>query len=167
MFANCQRLIGRVTPTGETLRDDSGLANWLLEHTQGGRVTRSAFGMPGYLRIAYAVEDGLLTAACSGLPKPARSCVRAASTTLAPCKKKTPRDVLAGVVECGRSVFSARQRNSAAISLRSRPAAAAKFLAPAPSVGAKCEMHHSPGNNLTVNRLSLVGRLIGQSGTVS
>lgn len=64
MFANCQRLIGRVTPTGETLRDDSGLANWLLEHTQVAVLHGSAFGMPGYLRIAYAVEDGLLTQAC-------------------------------------------------------------------------------------------------------
>ncbi|MDU3715844.1 MAG: pyridoxal phosphate-dependent aminotransferase [Klebsiella michiganensis] len=64
VFANCQRLIGRVTPTGETLRDDSGLANWLLEHTQVAVLHGSAFGMPGYLRIAYAVEDGLLTQAC-------------------------------------------------------------------------------------------------------
>ena len=64
VFANCQQLIGRVTPTGEPLRDDSGLANWLLEHTQVAVLHGSAFGMPGYLRIAYAVEDGLLTQAC-------------------------------------------------------------------------------------------------------
>ena len=64
VFANCQQLIGRVTPGGETLRDDSGLANWLLEHTQVAVLHGSAFGMPGYLRIAYAVEDGLLAQAC-------------------------------------------------------------------------------------------------------
>ena len=64
VFANCQQLIGRVTPGGETLYDDSGLANWLLEHTQVAVLHGSAFGMPGYLRIAYAVEDGLLTLAC-------------------------------------------------------------------------------------------------------
>ncbi|CAM3856890.1 pyridoxal phosphate-dependent aminotransferase [Klebsiella variicola] len=64
VFANCQALMGRVTPTGETLRDDSALANWLLEQTQVAVLHGSAFGMPGYLRIAYAVEDSLLTQAC-------------------------------------------------------------------------------------------------------
>ncbi len=64
VFANCQALMGRVTPGGEILRDDSALANWLLEQTQVAVLHGSAFGMPGYLRIAYAIEDGLLTQAC-------------------------------------------------------------------------------------------------------
>ncbi len=139
VFANCQRLIGRVTPTGETLRDDSGLANWLLEHTQVVRVTRVRVRHAGV--FTYCLRGGRW-AADAGLSADCRSLRAAAlghaSTTMAPCKKKTPRDVLVGVVECGRSVFSARQRNSAAISLRSRPVPLRqKFLAPAPSVGAK------------------------------
>lgn len=64
VFANCQALMGRMTPGGEILRDDSALANWLLEQTQVAVLHGSAFGMPGYLRIAYAIEDGLLTQAC-------------------------------------------------------------------------------------------------------
>ncbi|EPQ2755469.1 pyridoxal phosphate-dependent aminotransferase [Klebsiella variicola] len=64
VFANCQALMGRMTPGGEILRNDSALANWLLEQTQVAVLHGSAFGMPGYLRIAYAVEDGLLTQAC-------------------------------------------------------------------------------------------------------
>lgn len=64
IFANCQKLIGRVTPEGETLDSDKALANWLLAHTQVAVLHGSAFGTPGYLRIAYAVEDGLLDTAC-------------------------------------------------------------------------------------------------------
>ena len=64
LFARCTGLLGRTTPTGETLHDDSALANWLLEQTQVAVLHGSAFGMPGYLRIAYAVEDGLLAQAC-------------------------------------------------------------------------------------------------------
>jgi len=64
IFANCQKLIGRVTPEGETLESDKALANWLLAQTQVAVLHGSAFGTPGYLRIAYAVEDGLLDTAC-------------------------------------------------------------------------------------------------------
>lgn len=69
IFANCQQLIGRVTPEGETLSDDKALANWLLTQTQVAVLHGSAFGTPGYLRIAYAVEDSLLEAACQRIEK--------------------------------------------------------------------------------------------------
>lgn len=69
IFANCQQLIGRVTPEGETLESDKALANWLLAHTQVAVLHGSAFGTPGYLRIAYAVEDGLLESACQRIEK--------------------------------------------------------------------------------------------------
>lgn len=69
IFANCQALIGRVTPQGETLDSDKALANWLLSHTQVAVLHGSAFGTPGYLRIAYAVEDGLLEMACERIEK--------------------------------------------------------------------------------------------------
>lgn len=69
IFANCQALMGRVTPEGETLDSDKALANWLLAHTQVAVLHGSAFGTPGYLRIAYAVEDGLLETACQRIEK--------------------------------------------------------------------------------------------------
>lgn len=69
IFANCQALIGRVTPEGETLDSDKALANWLLSHTQVAVLHGSAFGTPGYLRIAYAVEDSLLEMACQRIEK--------------------------------------------------------------------------------------------------
>lgn len=69
IFANCQPLIGRTTPGGEILHNDQELANWLLTHAQVAVLHGSAFGMPGYLRIAYAVEDGLLETACRRIEK--------------------------------------------------------------------------------------------------
>lgn len=67
VFANCQGLIGRQTPDGETIADDIALASWLLAEAQVAVLHGSAFGTPGYLRIAYAVEDALLVTACQRL----------------------------------------------------------------------------------------------------
>lgn len=67
IFANCQKLLGCVTPQGERLEDDSALVSWLLQDAQVAVLHGSAFGMPGYLRIAYAVDDALLEQACARL----------------------------------------------------------------------------------------------------
>lgn len=67
IFANCSALIGLTTPEGEVLNDDKAVASWLLQDAQVALLHGSAFGTPGYLRIAYAVEDGLLTEACQRL----------------------------------------------------------------------------------------------------
>lgn len=67
IFANCTALIGGTTPEGEVLTDDKAVASWLLQDAQVALLQGSAFGTPGYLRIAYAVEDGLLAEACQRL----------------------------------------------------------------------------------------------------
>ncbi|PWW02721.1 pyridoxal phosphate-dependent aminotransferase [Mangrovibacter plantisponsor] len=67
IFANCQGLIGRVTPEGNRLESDSDVAAWLLATAHVAVLHGSAFGTPGYLRIAYAVEDNLLHSACQRL----------------------------------------------------------------------------------------------------
>ena len=67
IFANCQALLGRITPEGDTLADDKALASWLLQDAQVAVLHGSAFGTPGYLRIAYAVDDDLLAQACQRL----------------------------------------------------------------------------------------------------
>lgn len=67
IFANCTALIGRCTPQGEVLANDKAVASWLLQDAQVALLHGSAFGTPGYLRIAYAVEDGLLREACQRL----------------------------------------------------------------------------------------------------
>lgn len=61
MSANYQTLMDRVTPDNRILHNNSVLANRLLEQIQVAALHDSAFEMPGYLRIAYAIEDDLLT----------------------------------------------------------------------------------------------------------
>lgn len=67
VFANCTALLGRTTPEGNVLTDDKAVASWLLQDAQVAVLHGSAFGTPGYLRLAYAVEDRLLTLACQRL----------------------------------------------------------------------------------------------------
>jgi aspartate aminotransferase len=67
LFVNCQGLYGRRTPQGKTLQNDLDLATYWLEAARVGTVHGSAFGAPGYLRIAYAVDDRLLDDACRRL----------------------------------------------------------------------------------------------------
>lgn len=64
VFAACGGLIGRRTPKGAILESDLDVAGYLLEEAQVGMVHGSAFGMPGHLRIAYAVETETLRQAC-------------------------------------------------------------------------------------------------------
>ncbi|KAF1020003.1 MAG: Aspartate aminotransferase [Paracidovorax wautersii] len=64
VFANCTGLIGRATPQGHRLESDLDVANYLLDSAHVGTVHGSAFGAPGYLRIAYAVDPAVLDEAC-------------------------------------------------------------------------------------------------------
>jgi len=73
VFADCSGLIGRATPSGHRLVNDLDVANFLLEDAHVGLVHGTAFGMPGHLRIAYAVETDALRDACARI---ATSCAR-------------------------------------------------------------------------------------------
>ena len=64
LFVNCQGLYGKQTPDGKVIADDFDFASYLLDAAKVGTVHGSAFGTPGYLRIAYAVDDQLLDQAC-------------------------------------------------------------------------------------------------------
>lgn len=64
LFVNCQGMYGKQTPEGSTLTNDFDFASYLLEAAKVGTVHGSAFGAPGYLRIAYAVDDKILDDAC-------------------------------------------------------------------------------------------------------
>lgn len=67
LFVNCQGMYGKKTPGGELIANDFEFASYLLEAAKVGTVHGSAFGAPGYLRIAYAVDDGVLSDACQRL----------------------------------------------------------------------------------------------------
>lgn len=66
-FASCAGLIGRRSPAGRLLGNDEEVAHALLEEANVAVVQGSAFGLPGYIRIAYALDDGSLKAACEAI----------------------------------------------------------------------------------------------------
>jgi aspartate aminotransferase len=65
VFANCAGTIGLRAPDGRRIENDLGLANYLLDSVGVGTVHGSAFGAPQHLRVAYAVERGVLADACN------------------------------------------------------------------------------------------------------
>ncbi|UVL81100.1 pyridoxal phosphate-dependent aminotransferase [Pseudomonas putida] len=66
-FADCSGLIGKRSPAGRELVNDEAVALGLLEEANVAVVQGSAFGLPGYLRIAYALDDESLRAACQAI----------------------------------------------------------------------------------------------------
>ncbi|MDX3929874.1 MAG: pyridoxal phosphate-dependent aminotransferase [Shinella sp.] len=65
VFADCSGLFGKRTPAGAVLATDLDVAGYILETAHVGIVHGSAFGMPGHLRIAYAIDDNRLAEALS------------------------------------------------------------------------------------------------------
>lgn len=66
-FADCSGLISKRSPGGSDLVNDEAVALALLEEANVAVVQGSAFGLPGYLRIAYALDDESLRAACQAI----------------------------------------------------------------------------------------------------
>lgn len=66
-FASCQDLIGRTTASGKRLVTDEDVAMALLDEANVAVVHGSAFGLGPYIRIAYALDDKALAAACSAI----------------------------------------------------------------------------------------------------
>jgi len=64
LFVNCQGMYGKQAADGRVIADDFAFASYLLDTAKVGTVHGSAFGAPGYLRIAYAVDDRVLEEAC-------------------------------------------------------------------------------------------------------
>ncbi|MCV3738660.1 pyridoxal phosphate-dependent aminotransferase [Rhizobium sp. TRM96647] len=63
VFADCTGLFGKNTPEGKVLETDLDVASYILEASHVGMVHGTAFGMPGHLRIAYAIDDARLATA--------------------------------------------------------------------------------------------------------
>lgn len=63
VWADCGGLIGRRRPSGKVIADDFDVADHLLEQAHVGVVHGAAFGAPGYLRIAYAIDETTLAEA--------------------------------------------------------------------------------------------------------
>lgn len=66
-FADCSALLGKVSPGGRGLISDEDLAHALLDEANVAVVPGSAFGLAGYIRIAYALDDASLKKACEAI----------------------------------------------------------------------------------------------------
>jgi aspartate aminotransferase len=71
VFASCVGLIGRRTPSGETIGDDAAFCRYLLDTVDVAVVPGSCFGLAPYFRISYAASETDLEEACARI---ARAC---------------------------------------------------------------------------------------------
>lgn len=56
-FVRVSELMGRRAPNGKQISDDSALSAYLLENAKVVAVPGSDFGLPGHLRLSFAVAD--------------------------------------------------------------------------------------------------------------
>ncbi|MAY44162.1 MAG: aspartate aminotransferase [Rhodobacteraceae bacterium] len=63
VFADCTGLIGARRPDGTRIASDVDVAAFLVADAHVGTVPGTAFGMSGYLRLAYAIDDAVLAEA--------------------------------------------------------------------------------------------------------
>lgn len=63
VFARIAGLLGLKTPDGACIADDNALAAFLLEQADVVTVPGSEFGLPGHIRLSFAVSDNEITEA--------------------------------------------------------------------------------------------------------
>ena len=63
-FVNCAGVLGKQTPSGDTIRSDEDFARYLLESQQVAVIHGAAYGSPGYFRVSFATSTDVLTEAC-------------------------------------------------------------------------------------------------------
>ncbi|MFE3837233.1 pyridoxal phosphate-dependent aminotransferase [Pseudogemmobacter sonorensis] len=73
VFADCSGLFGARSPEGKVLENDLDVAGYILEAAHVGMVHGSAFGTPGHLRIAYAIDDSRLDQAMTRIATAVRA----------------------------------------------------------------------------------------------
>lgn len=69
LYPFCPNLIGKVTPEGASLKNDTDLANYLLEAAGVAVVPGEAFGSSPSFRISYALSTPLLLEGCNRISK--------------------------------------------------------------------------------------------------
>ena len=68
-YIGCAGLIGRRTPKGDILTDDTAVTTWLLHEAHVGAVPGAAYGLSPFFRISTATSDALLSEAVSRLSR--------------------------------------------------------------------------------------------------
>lgn len=69
LFPKCSKLFGKKTPNGNTIKNSSDLATYLLESANVAIVPGIGFGLEGYFRISYATSEELLKESCNKIAK--------------------------------------------------------------------------------------------------
>ena len=69
VFPSCAGAIGKTTPKGRKINNDTDFTEALLEEALVAVVQGAAFGLSPYFRISYATADKLLVEACTRIQK--------------------------------------------------------------------------------------------------
>jgi aspartate aminotransferase len=69
VYPSCAGAIGKTTPGGKTIRNDSDFVTALLEDQGVAVVQGEAFGLTPYFRISYATSTEALTEACTRIQR--------------------------------------------------------------------------------------------------
>lgn len=64
LLPSCSSLIGKKTPSGDIIKNDTDFAHYLLDDAKVAVVPGSAFGIEGYFRISYAMGIKELEEGC-------------------------------------------------------------------------------------------------------
>ena len=67
VYVDCSALIGRRTPQGTTITDDTALATYLLEQAHVATVQGSGFGFSPAIRLAYATTETDIRHGCAAI----------------------------------------------------------------------------------------------------
>ena len=68
-YIGCAGLIGKRTPKGEVLTDDTAMASYLLNEGHVGSVPGAAYGLSPFFRISTATSDEVLTEAIARIAR--------------------------------------------------------------------------------------------------
>ena len=69
LYVDCSKTMGKTTPAGMPLKNDTDLSSYLLDAAGVAVVPGAAFGLSPYFRISYATETDLLIQACQRIAK--------------------------------------------------------------------------------------------------
>ncbi len=69
VYPSCAKLIGKVTPEGKTIENDTDFVTYLLESEGVAAVQGTAFGLSPHFRISYATSEKLLEEACKRIQR--------------------------------------------------------------------------------------------------
>lgn len=69
LYPSCEKLIGKKTPDGQIIENDTDFATYLLETEGVACVQGEAFGLSPHFRISYATSEEVLIEACKRIKK--------------------------------------------------------------------------------------------------